>query len=107
MIDFQTWWTVNAPQLSPLLVISGLPQSWSLSCSKDQVLPHIFAIYNLSFDFFCDQDDGLSKLESEYEIQSKITTAAMKLANDPTISKKVRKTRRDSYKKSALRVSRN
>ncbi|XP_038066838.1 FERM domain-containing protein 4A-like isoform X3 [Patiria miniata] len=50
-------------------------------------------------------DDGLSRLEGEYEIQSKITTAAMKLANDPTISKKVRKTRRDSYKKSAHRLN--
>ncbi|XP_022098106.1 FERM domain-containing protein 4A-like isoform X4 [Acanthaster planci] len=52
-----------------------------------------------------EEDEGLSRLEGEYEIQSKITTAAMKLANDPTISKKVRKTRRDSYKKSAQRLN--
>ncbi|XP_071817917.1 uncharacterized protein [Apostichopus japonicus] len=46
----------------------------------------------------------LSRLEKEFEIQSNIVTAARKLANDPNISKKVRKTRREAYKNSARRL---
>lgn len=46
----------------------------------------------------------LSRLEKEFEIQSNITTAARKLANDPNISKRVRKTRRESYKNSARKL---
>ncbi|XP_041460049.1 FERM domain-containing protein 4A-like isoform X5 [Lytechinus variegatus] len=50
------------------------------------------------------ETQSLNQLESEMEIQSKITIAARKLADDPTISKKVRKTRRESYKRSAKKL---
>lgn len=55
-------------------------------------------------EFKNSEEQELNRLEKEFEIQSNITTAARKLANDPNISKKVRKTRRDSYKKSALKL---
>ncbi|XP_071498106.1 uncharacterized protein [Diadema antillarum] len=51
-----------------------------------------------------EETQHLNQLESELEIQSKITIAARKLADDPTISKKVRKTRRESYKRSAQKL---
>ncbi|XP_077984095.1 uncharacterized protein LOC144438775 isoform X4 [Glandiceps talaboti] len=50
------------------------------------------------------EDKDLHRLEMEYELQSKITSAAMSLANDPRINKKVRKSRKDTYKKSAEKL---
>ncbi|XP_030829101.1 FERM domain-containing protein 4A isoform X3 [Strongylocentrotus purpuratus] len=58
-----------------------------------------------SGDRSCSQEtQNLNQLESEMEIQSKITIAARRLADDPTISKKNRKTRRESYKRSAKKL---
>ncbi|XP_043232582.1 FERM domain-containing protein 4A-like isoform X2 [Amphibalanus amphitrite] len=49
------------------------------------------------------QEELVSALELDYEIQSKITTAALKLANDATL-KKVRKQRKLSYQMSAQKL---
>ncbi|XP_037074808.1 FERM domain-containing protein 4A-like [Pollicipes pollicipes] len=49
------------------------------------------------------QEELVSALELDYEIQSKITTAALKLANDATM-KKVRKQRKLSYQMSAQKL---
>ncbi|XP_072026640.1 LOW QUALITY PROTEIN: uncharacterized protein [Amphiura filiformis] len=79
-----------------------------------EALPHIKRRVTTAFTLSkktvnADNDSAenrqLVQLETEQEIQSKITTAARKLADDPTISKKVRKTRRESYKKSAHKLA--
>ena len=54
----------------------------------------------------CLQDEErVSKLELELELQEKITEAALKLAKDPTVAKSVRKKRKQSYHKSSQKVS--
>ncbi|CAH1265514.1 FRMD4B [Branchiostoma lanceolatum] len=46
----------------------------------------------------------LERIEREYEILSKITSAALRLANDPSVAKKVRKKRKESYQKSLQKL---
>ncbi len=46
----------------------------------------------------------LAKLELEFDLQDKIVKAALKLAHDATVSKGVRKQRRQSYHKSHQKV---
>ena len=50
------------------------------------------------------EEELLASLELEYEIQGKITSAALKLANDPTTSKSVRKQRKISYQQSLRKL---
>ena len=50
------------------------------------------------------EEELLASLELEHEIQSKITSAALKLANDPTTSKSVRKQRKISYQQSLRKL---
>ncbi|XP_041348053.1 FERM domain-containing protein 4B-like isoform X3 [Gigantopelta aegis] len=49
-------------------------------------------------------EDQLAKMELEYELQSKITSAAHRLAQDKSVSKSVRKQRRQSYNKAVLKL---
>ncbi|XP_029658567.1 uncharacterized protein LOC115232686 isoform X2 [Octopus sinensis] len=49
-------------------------------------------------------ENELSCLELEYELQSKITSAANKLAHDPSVSKQVRKQRKQSYQKAETKL---
>ena len=51
-----------------------------------------------------DNEPFLASLELEYEIQSKITSAALKLASDTTASKSVRKQRKISYQQSQKKL---
>lgn len=50
------------------------------------------------------QEEVLAKLELEFEIQGKITSAALKLANDASAKKSVRKARKNSYQVSHSKV---
>ena len=52
------------------------------------------------------EEELLASLELEYEIQSKITSAALKLASDTTASKSVRKQRKISYQQSQKKQDR-
>ena len=51
------------------------------------------------------EESRLATLELEYELQSKITSAAHRLAHDKSTSKYVRKQRRQSYTKAAAKVT--
>jgi len=46
------------------------------------------------------KDESLEALELEYEIQRKITSAALRLATDSTLSKAVRRQRKMLYQQS-------
>lgn len=48
--------------------------------------------------------DVLSKLEMEYEVQKQITKAKLKLSNDETIPKNVRKKHKEDYSKAHIKV---
>ena len=50
------------------------------------------------------EEELLANLELEYEIQSKITSAALKLASDSSASKSVRKQRKSSYQQSQRKL---
>lgn len=50
------------------------------------------------------QEETVAALELEYEIQGKITSAALKLANETSARKGVRKQRKMSYQQSAQRL---
>ena len=50
------------------------------------------------------EDEMLAKLELEYEIQSKITSAALKIASDSAAAKSVRKQRKTSYQQSQKKL---
>ena len=50
-------------------------------------------------------EDALSKLELEFELQRQITSAALRLAQDKGLSKYVRKQRKQSYTKALNKVS--
>ena len=50
------------------------------------------------------EEDMISKLELDYELQNKITAASLKLTKDPTVAKSVRKRRKQSYHKSSQKV---
>ena len=61
--------------------------------------------YGCVMTWRCLQDEErVSKLELELELQEKITEAALKLAKDPTVAKSVRKKRKQSYHKSSQKV---
>ncbi|XP_062575985.1 FERM domain-containing protein 4A-like isoform X2 [Saccostrea cucullata] len=49
-------------------------------------------------------DDALSTLELEYELQKQITNAAKKLSSDKSVSKYVRKQRRQSFHKAQAKL---
>ena len=50
------------------------------------------------------EEEKLAKLELEYEIQSKITSAALKIASDTSAAKSVRKQRKTSYQQSQRKL---
>lgn len=50
------------------------------------------------------QEETVAALELEYEIQGKITSAALRLANETSARKGVRKQRKLSYQQSAQRL---
>lgn len=50
-------------------------------------------------------DDALSNLELEYELQKQITSAAKKLSQDKSVSKYVRKQRRQSLHRAQAKVT--
>ena len=50
------------------------------------------------------EEEMLAKLELEHEIQSKITSAALKIASDATAAKSVRKQRKTSYQQSQRKL---
>ena len=50
------------------------------------------------------EEEMFAKLELEYEIQSKITSAALKIASDATAAKSVRKQRKSSYQQSQRKL---
>lgn len=59
-------------------------------------------------DFLCwllQTDDALSNLELEYELQKQITSAAKKLSQDKSVSKYVRKQRRQSLHRAQAKVT--
>lgn len=51
-----------------------------------------------------DEDEEIKSMAREIEIQSQITTAAQKLAEDRSVNKNVRKTRKLTYQKSLRRL---
>lgn len=51
-----------------------------------------------------DMEDQLARLDLEYELQSKITSAAYKLAHDRSVSKQVRKQRKQVYHKAQTKL---
>ncbi|XP_076030690.1 uncharacterized protein LOC143018952 isoform X2 [Oratosquilla oratoria] len=59
---------------------------------------------NLINKIICKQEESVAGLELEYEIQAKITSAALRLANETTARKAVRKQRKMSYQQSAQRL---
>lgn len=50
------------------------------------------------------QEESVAALELEYEIQGKITSAALRLANEPSARNGVRKQRKMSYQQSAKKL---
>jgi len=50
-------------------------------------------------------EDALSRLEMEYELQDKITAAYQKLTSDTSVSKSVRRSRDECYRKAYHKVS--
>ena len=64
--------------------------------------------FQLSEKFFTkvnnNETEKLTQLELEMEIQSKITSAALKLANDSKASKNVRRQRKISYNQSLKKL---
>lgn len=53
---------------------------------------------------FFGQEEDVSKLELEYEIQKKIVSAALKLANDITTKKSVHKQRKLNYQQALTKL---
>lgn len=49
--------------------------------------------------------EALTKLEMEYELQKQIVKAKLKLSNDETISKNIRKKHKEGYVKAHAKVS--
>lgn len=59
----------------------------------------------LTFMFFCSvQEEALSNLELEYELQNKITSAALRLANDMSADKSLRRQRKIGYQQAQEKV---
>jgi len=49
-------------------------------------------------------EETLSQLETEYDLQDKITAAYQKLARDASISKSIRRSREQCYRKAYSKV---
>jgi len=49
-------------------------------------------------------DSTLSKMEAEFELQSKITAAYLKLSKDSAVSKSIRRDRQHCYRKAYSKV---
>ena len=67
------------------------------------VLPILAVIFYSFFFFLIDcrlKEESLAALELEYEIQRKITSAALRLATDSSLSKAVRRQRKMLYQQS-------
>lgn len=58
----------------------------------------------MEFTYFVWQEESVAALELEYEIQGKITSAALRLANEPSARNGVRKQRKMSYQQSAKKL---
>lgn len=56
------------------------------------------------FIFVFQAEDTMSKLELEYELQKQITQAADRLSQDKSVSKYVRKQRRQSFHRAEKKV---
>lgn len=73
-----------------------------------QVRRRIGTAFALSDQLICKlkskEEETVAKLELDYEIQSKITSAAFKLANDINTRKSVRKQRKLGYQKAQARL---
>ncbi|XP_067129060.1 FERM domain-containing protein 4A-like isoform X2 [Centruroides vittatus] len=73
-----------------------------------QVRRRIGTAFTLSDQLICKlkskEEEVLAKLELDYEIQSKITSAAFKLANDLNTRKSVRKQRKLGYQKAQAKL---
>lgn len=63
-----------------------------------------FVVDTSDLDLVLQREDQLAKMELEYELQSKITSAAHKLAQDKAVGKNVRKQRRQSYNRALQKV---
>jgi len=50
-------------------------------------------------------EETLSRLEMEYELQDKITAAYQKLTRDTSVSKSIRRSRDECYRKAFHKVS--
>ncbi|XP_076357567.1 uncharacterized protein LOC143250620 isoform X3 [Tachypleus tridentatus] len=50
------------------------------------------------------KEEALTKVELEYEIQSKITSAALKLASDTTVKRNVRKQRKTAHQRAVIKL---
>nr|XP_006825708.1 PREDICTED: FERM domain-containing protein 4A-like [Saccoglossus kowalevskii] len=92
-------------------IIGELPQEYPLVPGEPlpQVRRRVGTGFQLSDKLvnkqFDSHDDELHMLEVECELQSKITSAALSLANDPRINKKARKSRKETYKKAAEKLT--
>lgn len=52
-----------------------------------------------------EEEEKLSKLELDFEIQSKIVTASLKLMNEPGLKRRIRKQRKVNYDAAQMRLS--
>ena len=68
------------------------------------VLSIVYLLYSFVFSVH-QEEEALANLELEYDLQSKITSAALRLAHDNASGKSVRKQRRSSYQKAHTKVS--
>lgn len=76
------------------------------------LLPHIesrylfasISMFIMLFTHLTWQEESVAALELEYEIQGKITSAALRLANETSARNGVRKQRKMSYQQSAKKL---
>ena len=91
-------------------ITGDIPFEYPLSPGEPlpQVPRRIETKFTLNKDFLLnkekDDESQIAKLEVEFDLQDKITQAALKLAKDPTVAKSVRKKRKQSYHKSHQKV---
>lgn len=52
-----------------------------------------------------EEEEKLAKLELDFEIQSKIVTATLKLMNEPGLKRSIRKQRKSNYEAAQLKLS--
>ena len=90
-------------------ITGEIPFEYPLSPGEPlpQVPRRIETTFSLNEDFLKkenEEESHIAKLELEFDLQDKITQAALKLAKDPTVAKSVRKKRKQSYHKSHQKV---